>query len=76
MRRIVVGMVALAATVNVALAQPYPIEDPRPQTERPASTRMPVTMPADPDPIDPTTTVPPSDLVPVPPPAVSLEQPI
>jgi protein involved in polysaccharide export with SLBB domain len=77
MRRIVVGMVALAATVNVALAQPYPIEDPRPQNERPTTTRMPVTMPADPEPLDPSTTVPPSDLVPAPPaPPVSLEQPI
>jgi len=76
--RFVVGIVALAAAVNVALAQPFtttelPMDPPRAQGSGSAVTRMPVTMPEDPSsevPEDATT--PPA----VQPPAVSLEQPI
>jgi len=79
--RIVVGIVALAAMVNVALAQPFPTElpaDQRPASERPPTTKMPVTAPPSEEPTDPSeegsgAMVVPQVLVP---PPVSLEQPI
>ncbi len=90
MRRIVVGLVALAAAVNVALAQPYPTElpgDSRADSRgsSPPTTRMPVTAPASTttypgdEPIDPTDPDPaPAVATPavVVPAPVSLEQPI
>jgi protein involved in polysaccharide export with SLBB domain len=91
MQRILVGLVALAATMNVAVAQVYPTELPGDQRGSGApvpTTRMPVTMPsstpANPgdEPFDPSNTSSPDEALPpviastfVPPP-VSLEQPI
>lgn len=79
MQRLVVGIIALAAMVNVALAQPFPTElpkDERPPIERP-TTRMPVTVPPPEDPIEPidegSGAVLPQVVAP---PPVSLEQPI
>jgi len=49
MKRILVGLVALAATMNVAIAQVYPTElptDGRGSAAAPPTTRMPVTMPS------------------------------
>jgi protein involved in polysaccharide export with SLBB domain len=87
MKRILVGLVALAATMNVAVAQVYPTElpgDQRGSAAPPPTTRMPVTMPqsqpANPgdEPMDPTDEAAPQVVVPqvVLPPPVSLEQPI
>ncbi len=86
MSRIVVGIIALAATTNVVLAQPFPTELPGDPPRQP-STRMPVTVPqttqTNPgdEPIDSNGLTEPSaaESLLVPPlvaPAVSLEQPI
>ncbi|MEO6772809.1 MAG: SLBB domain-containing protein [Kofleriaceae bacterium] len=88
MHRILVGLVAIAATMNVAVAQIYPTElpgDSRGSTSPVPTTRMPVTLPssapANPgdEPIDGTSTdgtVLPAGTAPIVAPPVALEQPL
>jgi protein involved in polysaccharide export with SLBB domain len=85
MRRFFVGFVALAAAMNVALAQPFPTELPTDVQRSPTpATRIPVTVtgttttnPGD-EPMDPADGVGEAVVVPqlVQPPPISLEQPI
>jgi protein involved in polysaccharide export with SLBB domain len=84
MRRIFVGIIALGALANGALAQPFPSELPTESQRPPSTTRMPVTAPqttqTNPgdEPMDPTEprAVDPVLAQPFVPPPVSLEQPI
>ncbi len=85
MGRFFVGVIALAAATNVALAQPFPTELPTDDKRLPVpTTRMPVTAPQTTqpnpgdEPIDPAAepTVELPQAVPLVPPPVSLEQPI